>query len=146
MNNYKEIFATIVNQTREYLVQNNIKTMVLGISGGIDSTVTAAICREVQRQFPNDNFRFIGVSLPCSTNAQDERDSASSTIGAFCEYTDSITHSLQKEFSMIRGAFEDDYNWLKVEETMIALGNIKARLRMMYLYNIASPFLIILLE
>ena len=138
MNNYKEIFRTIVEQTRGYLKQNNIKTMVLGISGGIDSTVTAAICREVQRQFPKEEYRFIGVSLPCSSNAQDERDSADSTIGAFCNYTDSITHNLQKEFSMIRGAFEDDYNWLKVAETKIAQGNIKARLRMMYLYNLAS--------
>ena len=138
MTDYKKIFVEIVNQTRDYLIQNNIKTMVLGVSGGIDSTVTAAICHEVKRQFPKDGFRLILVALPCSTNAQDERHSAEQTISAFGEYTDSMTHSLQKEFSMICGAFEDDYNWLKVAETKVALGNIKARLRMMYLYNLAS--------
>lgn len=136
MNDYKNIFEVIVTKTADYLKTNGLKTMILGISGGIDSTVTAAICREVQRKHPE--YRFIGVSLPCSSNAQDERDSAALTIGAFCKYTDSITHNLQREYSMIRGAFEDDYNWLKVEETKIAQGNIKARLRMMYLYNLAS--------
>lgn len=138
MNDYKNIFEVMVTKTTDYLKTNGLKTMVLGISGGIDSTVTAAICREVQRQYPKEGYRFIGVSLPCSTNGEDERDSASSTISAFCKYTDSIEHNIQREFSMIRGAFEDDYNYLKVEETKIAQGNIKARLRMMYLYNLAS--------
>ena len=31
-------------------MDNNLKAMILGISGGIDSTVTAAICHEVSKQ------------------------------------------------------------------------------------------------
>lgn len=47
---YKLIFDAIVENTAQYLTDNNIKAMVLGISGGIDSTVCAAICREVKKK------------------------------------------------------------------------------------------------
>lgn len=136
MTDYKNIFETMVEKTYQYLSENKRKCMVLGISGGIDSTVTAAICSEVNRLHPE--IRFIAVSLPCSTNTQDERHSADNTLKAFCDYTDRLEHNLQKEFSTIRASFEDDYNWLKVTESKISQGNIKARLRMMYLYNLAS--------
>lgn len=136
MNDYKNIFEVMVNKTADYLKNNNLKTMVLGISGGIDSTVTAAICNEVVKR--NPELRFIGVSLPCSTNGKEELNSAFSTITAFCEYKNSLEHNLQKEFSIIYELFSSDYDWLKLEDTKIAQGNIKARLRMMYLYNIAS--------
>ena len=136
MTDYKNIFETMVEKTYQYLSENKRKCMVLGISGGIDSTVTAAICSEVNRLHPE--IRFIGVSLPCSTNSLDERHSADKTLKAFCEYTDSLEHNLQDVFSVIRSSFENDYNWLKVEESKISQGNIKARLRMMYLYNLAS--------
>lgn len=134
--NYKEVFETIVSKTYEYIKDNKRKTMVLGISGGIDSTVTAAICYEIHKAHPE--IRFIGLSLPCSTNMQDERASANDTMAAFCSYTDSLTVHMQKMFSFLRDEFEHDYNWLKLEENLVALGNIKARLRMMYLYNIAG--------
>lgn len=136
MNNYKEIFEVMVNTTIEYLKNNNLKTMVLGISGGIDSTVTAAICNEVAKR--NPELRFIGVSLPCSTNGQDERQSANATVKAFCTIENSIEHNIQKDFANIRDSFAEDYEWLKCESTPLANGNIKARIRMMYLYNLAS--------
>lgn len=136
MNDYRNIFEVMVNKTADYLKNNNLKTMVLGISGGIDSTVTAAICNEVVKH--NPELRFIGVSLPCSTNGKEELNSAFSTITAFCEYKNSLEHNLQKEFSIIHELFSSDYDWLKLEDTKIAQGNIKARLRMMYLYNLAS--------
>ena len=136
MNNYKEIFEFMVNRTANYLKDNGLKTMVLGISGGIDSTVTAAICNEVERR--NPELRFIAVSLPCATNKRNERDSAEDTMRAFAKYTNQHTHSIENEFLDISKSFSNDYHWLKVEDTKLAQGNIKARLRMMYLYNLAS--------
>ena len=47
---YKSIFETIVNVVSEYLTNNGIKTMVLGLSGGLDSTVCAAICNAVSKK------------------------------------------------------------------------------------------------
>ena len=66
---YQKAFETMVQETANYLTNCGLKTMVLGLSGGIDSTVTAAICHEVVKRNPEQGFKLIGVSLPCSTNS-----------------------------------------------------------------------------
>ena len=66
--NYEKIFETMVNETARYLITNHLKTMVLGLSGGLDSTITASICQQVVQRYPEQGFKFIGVSLPCSSN------------------------------------------------------------------------------
>lgn len=48
--NYEHVFNVLVDKTAEYVTSNNLKVMVLGISGGIDSTVVAAICHEVSKK------------------------------------------------------------------------------------------------
>ena len=133
MLNYENVFNTMVDETAKYLINNNLKTMVLGISGGLDSTVTAAICHEVVNRYPKHNFRFIGVSLPCSSNTREENDSASWCMKAFCKEGDYWTENLQKEYMMMKSTCE-----LHGDSTHISQGNIKARLRMIYLYNLAS--------
>lgn len=47
--NYEIVFDTLVKKTQEYIESNHLKAMILGISGGIDSTVVAAICHEVNK-------------------------------------------------------------------------------------------------
>ncbi len=128
---YKHVFETMVGETAQYLTRCHLKTMVLGISGGLDSTVTAAICHEVVRRNPDKDFRFIGVSLPCSTNTAEENQSALLAMKGFCsEYW---VENLQKEYLLMRATCEQRY-----PSTHVSQGNIKARLRMIYLYNIAS--------
>lgn len=63
MNNldYSKVFEVLVKETANYVKVNNLKAMVLGISGGIDSTVVAAICHEVSKQ---TGIPLIGRSLP----------------------------------------------------------------------------------
>lgn len=131
--NYKEVFNTMVDETAQYLIDNKLKAMVLGISGGLDSTVTAAICHEVVNRYPEHNFRFIGVSLPCSSNTDDENDSASLCMKAFCKEANYWVENLQHEYMFMKATCERH-----CESTDISQGNIKARLRMIYLYNLAS--------
>ena len=131
MNNYAEIFDSLVQKTNKYIKDNNLKCMVLGISGGLDSTVTAAICHEVEKL--NNDVRFIGVNLPCSSNTVFENDSANMAMKAFCKDGNYWTENLQKEYQLMKSTCE-----LHVDSTDISQGNIKARLRMIYLYNIAS--------
>ena len=128
---YKRVFETMVSETEKYLTTNNLKTMVLGLSGGIDSTVTAAICHEVVKRNPEKDLKFIGVSLPCSTNSVEENDSAYMAMKAFCD--EYWVENLQKEYLLMRATCEQHY-----ASTQLSQGNIKARLRMIYLYNIAS--------
>ena len=127
--NYEKVFNTMVEETAKYLKCFGLKTMILGISGGLDSTVCAAICHEVTARYPE--FRFIGISLPCNTNTKEENDSAELTLKAFCNEHHTI--NLQEQYSSMKNLCETLFN-----STEISQGNIKARLRMIYLYNIAS--------
>jgi NAD+ synthetase len=131
MNNYKEIFNTMIDETARYLIDNNLKAIVLGISGGIDSTVTAAICSEVEKR--NPELKFYGVSLPCTSNTIDENNSATICMKAFCKEGNYWIENLQKEYMLMKGTCE-----LHGDSTYISQGNVKARLRMIYLYNLAS--------
>ena len=128
---YKKAFETMVSETARYLTECGLKTMVLGLSGGLDSTVTAAICHEVVHRNPDKGFRFIGVSLPCSTNSAEENNSASLAMQGFCD--EYWVENLQKEYLLMKATCEQHY-----PSTHISQGNIKARLRMTYLYNMAS--------
>ncbi len=142
MNNldYSKVFEVLVTETKNYVKTNNLKAMVLGISGGIDSTVVAAICHEVSKQ---TGIPLIGRSLPIK-NKSDEFDVSKLVGEAFCDdfkvvyLEDSYNQVLQdisaQEFTQIPfGGIKEGPS-----QTPIANGNIQARLRMIYLYNLAS--------
>lgn len=129
--NYERVFKTLIDETEKYIRDNGLNTMVLGISGGLDSTVTAAICYEVEKK--NPKIRFIGVSLPCSSNSGTENNSANTCMKAFCKDGNYWVENLQKEYLLIKSTCE-----VHGDSTHISQGNLKARLRMMYLYNLAS--------
>lgn len=136
---YEIIFNNIVENLSNYLISNNLETMILGLSGGIDSTVCAAICRKVADK---TGKKLIGVSLPSNTNKHDEFISAYNT-NIFCDkyYERDITDiydNMKKTLSESEDMF--CYLYPTHPETKISLGNIKARIRMMYLYNLASVY------
>ena len=130
---YAKVFETMINETQKYLESNNLQAMILGISGGLDSTVTAAICHEVEKR--NPELKFIGISLPCSSNTDEENNSASICMKAFCKKGQYWTENLQKEYMLMRATCSQRHLM-----TTIGQGNIKARLRMTYLYNEANYF------
>ena len=127
--NYGLIFERIVQKTKQYIIDNNIKAMILGISGGIDSTVVAAICHEVSVM---TGIPLIGRSLPTKFNKEEETNAATLVGKTFC--TDFKTVRIGDWYNEL----SSDFRLLEGEMTSIAKGNIQARLRMMYLYNLAS--------
>ena len=127
---YGKVFDILVAKTKEYLISNNLKAMILGISGGIDSTVCAAICHEVSKQ---TGIPLIGRSLPTTFNKKEETTSADLVGNAFCDdYKEVPISKLYWTFSEVLIGYE------KTAQTDLANGNIQARLRMIYLYNLAS--------
>lgn len=126
---YKKVFDTIVEQTAKYVTDNNLKAMVLGISGGIDSTVVAAICYEVSKK---TGVPLIGRSLPTKYNKKGETTTADLVGKAFC--TDFQTFNIGNMYENVL----DELVETSENQTPIANGNIQARLRMIYLYNLAS--------
>lgn len=129
--NYEKVFCTLVDKTREYIQNNNLSAMVLGISGGIDSTVVAAICHEVSKQ---TGIPLIGRSLPIK-NKNDEFSTSKLVGEAFCDNFE-VTN-LYEVFNKFLTLVDGD-NLVSLKRTPIADGNIQARLRMIYLYNLAS--------
>ena len=129
--NYEKVFEKLIDKTKNYLELNNLCAMILGISGGLDSTVTAAICHEVEKR--NPELKFYGVSLPCSSNTEVENDSAQACMKAFCKPDQYWTENLQKEYMLMKATCCQRHS-----PTTIGQGNIKARLRMIYLYDIAN--------
>ena len=146
--NYDKVFKTLVQKTQDYVVGNNLSAMVLGISGGIDSTVVAAICHEVAKR---TNIPLIGRSLPSKYNKKGEITTADLVGKAFCNNykVHNINHTYHTYLSEIILSetgdvyYDVDYdgNITYVKDDFlspIAKGNIQARLRMIYLYNLAS--------
>lgn len=132
--NYKKVFETLVNETSKYLTDNHIQAMVLGISGGIDSTVTAAICHEVGKQ---TGIPLIGRSLPIK-NKNDEFNVSKLVGEAFC--TDFKVCNLDESLLYTKTLQTIEYFEGEGSISKIANGNIQARLRMIYLYNLASTY------
>ena len=149
---YGKVFETLIEKTAKYLIDNNIKAQILGISGGIDSTVVAAICHEVSKR---TNIPLIGRSLPTTNNKTNEVSTADLVGKAFCNdykvypidrfYHQFMIDIVHKETGSVRyiqneytGGFTIDLEDCLKFQTPIANGNIQARLRMMYLYNLAS--------
>lgn len=128
---YQKVFETMIQETQKYLEDHNLFAMILGISGGLDSTVTAAICHEVEKR--NPELKFYGISLPCTSNSGEERDSATACMKAFCKEGQYWTENLQKEYMLMKATCCQRHS-----PTTIGIGNIKARLRMIYLYDLAN--------
>ena len=123
------IFENKIKELSNYLITNNIKTQILGISGGLDSTVCAAICHEVSKQ---TGIPLIGRSLPTKYNKKEETTVADLVGKAFCD--DFQTFNIGNIYENVL----DELVETSEEQTPIANGNIQARLRMIYLYILAS--------
>jgi len=128
--NYKEVLDNIVNTLCDYLVKSNIKTVVNGLSGGLDSTVTSALLRIVCDKI---GIQLHGLSLPCSTNKEDEVDGAKLAGTEFCNQF--IEYNIQNLYEATQKACNKTSAMLP---TNISQGNIKARIRMNLLYDYAG--------
>jgi NAD+ synthetase len=129
MIDYKKFTDNSINYLVEYIKTNRLQSLVLGISGGIDSTVVAAIASEACKKC---NIPLIGRSLPAHTNNPEEINTATLVGEAFCDDFKEV--AIERMYAKV--ADEIELNEGKM--TPLQLGNIKARLRMIYLYNLAS--------
>lgn len=130
MNNYEKAVKNIREKLKEYVKQYKLQSLVLGVSGGIDSCLCAALAKPICNEL---NIPLIGRSLPMKSNKWEEIERAQLTGKVFCsnfkeENLNDIFLPLSAKLNPI---FTDGVRH------KINLGNIKARLRMIYLYDIA---------
>lgn len=132
---YGKIFNDIVDFSADYIMKNNLRSAILGISGGIDSTIVAAILHETTKRIheidTEYDFAFYGYTLPTETTNPKELHIARMVGHAF---TDAKTRFVEHNISDISAKVINDFQEFWGMDKF-AQGNIKARLRMMYLYN-----------
>ena len=117
------------NFLKNYIIDNKLESCVLGISGGIDSTVSACLAYPVCYDL---GIPLIGRSLPTTTNMPDENNTARLVGEAFC--TDFKEVNISAECQKL--IYELELN--EGDMSRLQEGNIKARVRMIYLRHIAA--------
>lgn len=126
---------TRVNFLKRELIQANLKSLVLGISGGQDSTLAGKLCQiaidQLRTETGNDEYKFIAVRLPYKVQAdEDDCSVALSFINPDQLITYNIGEVVDTHVNQLEklGAIVTDFN----------KGNIKARERMIVQYAIAG--------
>lgn len=126
----------MIDSMKEYFKKCNLHAAVLGISGGIDSTLVAVLMHKVSQELNSENyaFTFYGVSLPTPTTPENEFWASQMVGHAFCD--DFCVEKEMDEVSRLTIDWVSTWKQEKIEP--IRSGNIKARLRMIYLYDLAK--------
>ena len=125
----KKVAKNIRTGLRNYIVENDMKSLVIGVSGGADSACVCALAKPVCDEL---GIPLIGRSISIESNKLDEIERARLIGNSFChefmemDYTDL--------YKCMVGFFEGPEGTLDA----IARGNIKTRIRMQYLYCIAG--------
>ena len=111
---------------KEYLENNHMDTYVLGISGGVDSSLCAALARNAVGK-----DRLHCLILPINSSKEDEEDALTLVKDLDLKYdiidASEAFNNYVKEFD--KKGFELDRS---------TLGNLKARMRMSILYAVAQ--------
>lgn len=112
-----------------------LKTLVLGISGGQDSTLTGKLCQlainELREETGNSEYQFIAVRLPFGVQA-DEQDCQDAI--AFIQPDRVLTVNIKSSVLASEQALRD----AGIEVSDFVRGNEKARERMKAQYSIAG--------
>lgn len=134
--NYPHLEKTIVENIAHYFVKNYIHDVVLGISGGIDSTIVAILLQRIKEYLKliyTFDLNIHGYSLPTDTTNKDELFISTLVGNTFCTHftIDNITN-ITKNI--------DEYLNSSSLPNIFKTGNIKSRFRMIYLYNKAKEY------
>ena len=127
MIDYSKFIENSRKWLKKYIQDNYLQSIVIGVSGGIDSTVSCAIASPVCKEL---GIPLIGRSLSTNTNKSEEVNTANLVGKAFCSDFKEVFINCEDvifKFELFEGKM-----------TNLQKGNIKARYRMMYLRNVAS--------
>jgi len=132
-----------VNFIKQQLETSGCKSLVLGISGGVDSFSCGRLAQlaveQLRQQNPDSDYQFYAVRLPYGTQ-QDEQD-AQISLDAIVpdkvltvniqQATDAVNQQVCHTLEQVEGA-------INPEAIDFAKGNVKARVRMTSQYQVAG--------
>lgn len=130
-----KLHAQISKWIKDYAKKAKVNTLVVGISGGIDSSVVSALCAKT-------GMKTIVVQMPIRQNKKlDNRSSMQASW--LLERFDNVVH-MAMDLTPVFSAFEKKVDpFCDIEDDTygtykLASANSRARLRMMTLYQIAQ--------
>jgi NAD+ synthase len=132
----KQRINHIVKWLKAYAKSAKISTFVVGISGGIDSSVVSALCAKT-------GIKTVVVQMPIRQNKKLDNLSSKQAGWLLARYPDTVTH-MAMDLTPVFSAFEKKVDpFCNIEEDThdtykLASANTRARLRMMTLYQIAQ--------
>lgn len=134
---YEQVVASITSQVRNYLIKSKLKSVIMGVSGGLDSGINTVILSKICREL---RIPLIGRFIQIESNKEEERLNAERIGKCFCDdykeidLTDLYLTSLPfyEENKVIEGEVS--------KEDKIRRGNIKARMRMIHLFNLSQEY------
>ncbi len=131
--NYSELKFSIINWIKDYVGKNGINSLVIGVSGGIDSAVVATLCAET-------GIPTHVLSMPLKSN--DANDSLSDSYTTYLENNYNNVIKIRIELSAVYQTFINTFDlWTsmgKYTDSGLTNANTKSRLRMVSLYQVAG--------
>ncbi len=121
----QDLVKVLVNFIKQETTRFGIKKVVLGLSGGIDSTVAAYLAKEALGA-----KNVIGIMMPYKTSSPDSISDALAVIKAL---------KIKSMLINLTGAVDAlAANDTAIHKNKVRLGNIMARMRMICLYDASS--------
>ncbi|OBT03947.1 NAD(+) synthase [Shewanella sp. UCD-FRSSP16_17] len=126
------------------LVEAHTRSLVLGISGGVDSSVTGRLCQlavdSLNADNPDQNYQFIAVRLPYQVQKdEDEAQLACQFIQPSKQVTVNIADGVVGVHNATVAGLEEAGIAVSNNENLdFVKGNVKARMRMIAQYHIAG--------
>lgn len=135
--NFENVYNQILEKTENYLLKNKIKTVVIGISGGLDSSLNAVLLHKICKKH---NIKVVGRYIHIESNKEDEEYRANRIGKHFCDDYKALDLTFLYNSSL--EIFEEGHKFDNPTfADKIRRGNIKARLRMIHLFNLSSQYL-----
>lgn len=133
-----------VSFIKKMLTNASCQTLVLGISGGVDSSTTGRLCQlaveQLNQEKNSDAYQFIAIRLPYAV--QKDEDEAQLAV-SFIKPSHCVTVNVQAgadgiHESVISGLQNSQAKLSENASFDFVKGNVKARMRMIAQYEIAG--------
>jgi len=124
--NYKKLTIKLVNWLKLQLKNANAKGFVIGLSGGVDSSVVSVLCKMAAKK------NVLGLIMPCNSDPTDIKDAL-----LLAKKFDIKTKIINLE--LVFNILSKTLNFNKKSKKLFIV-NIKPRLRMLTLYYFANKY------
>ena len=127
--NYEELKERIVKWIKDYADENKIQSLVVGVSGGIDSAVVSTLCAETGLPtFP------LGMPIHQDSDQESLSDIHLAWLEKKYKNVKTLKFNLTKVFEKFKEALQE------YSHDDLSLANSRSRLRMITLYQIAGKY------